>query len=90
MVELADTQVLGTCACAYGFESHYPHQKNLQRTVWAAGTKDRREEWAGKRAEKERRWRYEDRKITGRKTDERKGGALRKGYDSAAGCPGIS
>ena len=26
MVELADTQVLGTCAPAYGFESHYPHQ----------------------------------------------------------------
>ena len=26
MVELADTQVLGTCAQAYGFESHYPHQ----------------------------------------------------------------
>ena len=25
MVELADTQVLGACARAYGFESHYPH-----------------------------------------------------------------
>ena len=31
MVELADTQVLGTCAAAYGFESHYPHHAEYHK-----------------------------------------------------------
>ena len=34
MVELADTQVLGICAYAYGFESHYPHHYSNVCSPW--------------------------------------------------------
>ena len=38
MVELADTQVLGTCANAYEFESHYPHHIGIIRTFVEIGS----------------------------------------------------